>query len=96
MMMGVASRAMHKQLAATVLGSSSSFIRLISEEQLGASEDQLQEMFQRNMAKASRRKPEDERPTILTTRREALRLYREILRYSNLFVWKVVSMVWLV
>lgn len=27
-------------------------------------------------------------PRILTTRREALSLYREVLRYSNLFVWR--------
>ncbi|GAX72838.1 hypothetical protein CEUSTIGMA_g293.t1 [Chlamydomonas eustigma] len=38
------------------------------------------------MAKASRKFQEG--PRILTTRREALHLYREIRRYTNLFVWK--------
>jgi hypothetical protein len=60
-------------------------LRLISEEQLNASQDHLQELFHRNMEKASRKRPE---VPVRTTRREALSLYREVLRYSNLFVWK--------
>ena len=63
-------------------------IRHISEEQLGADADAVADLFQRNLLHASRKKPEDGRPAILTTRREALVLYREVLRYSNLFVWK--------
>lgn len=62
--------------------------RCISEEQLNASQDHLQELFHRTLDNASRRKPQDGRPAFLTTRREALSLYREVLRYSNLFVWK--------
>jgi hypothetical protein len=31
---------------------------------------------------------EQSRGRLLTTRREALSLYREVLRYSNLFVWR--------
>ncbi|PNH07210.1 hypothetical protein TSOC_006313 [Tetrabaena socialis] len=63
-----------------------SCVRSISEEQLGASADHVADLFERNLLKASRKKP-DEPPRILTTRREALSLYREILRYSNLFAW---------
>lgn len=70
------------------VASSFGSLRHISEEQLNASQDHLADLFQRNMDKAIRKKPEDGRPAVLTTRREALRLYREILRYSNLFVWK--------
>lgn len=71
-----------------LLNANVSGLRFISEEQLNASQDHLEELFKRNLENASRKKPEDGRPTLLTTRREALRLYREILRYSNLFVWK--------
>ncbi|KAG2449046.1 hypothetical protein HYH02_005795 [Chlamydomonas schloesseri] len=61
-------------------------VRHISEEQLGASADQVADLFERNLLKASRKKP-DQPPRILTTRREALSLYREIWRYSALFLW---------
>lgn len=60
-------------------------IRWISEEQLNASQDHPDDLFHRTLQNASRKK--SDRP-ILTTRREALALYREVLRYSNLFVWK--------
>lgn len=36
----------------------------------------------------TRRSSDGQRPPLLTTRREALALYRLALRYSNLFVWK--------
>ncbi len=61
--------------------------RSISEEQLGADAERVADLFERSLLKASRKKP-DEPPRFLTTRREALSLYREILRYSNLFVWR--------
>ncbi|KAL6751557.1 hypothetical protein V8C86DRAFT_2776594 [Haematococcus lacustris] len=61
--------------------------RCISEEQLNASPEHLQDLFRRNLDKASRKRPEGGQ-VVRTTRREALALYREILRYSNLFVWK--------
>ena len=61
--------------------------RGISEEQINADGSTVAELFEKNMAKASRKR-NDEPPRILTTRREALHLYREILRYSNLFVWR--------
>ncbi len=61
--------------------------RCISEEQINADGSTVAELFEKNMAKASRKR-NDEPPRILTTRREALHLYREILRYSNLFVWR--------
>lgn len=39
--------------------------------------------------KAEREQQRQQAPSrLLTTRREALALYREVLRYSNLFVWK--------
>lgn len=48
----------------------------------------MADLFEKNMAKASRKRDSNAAPRILTTRREALHLYREILRYSNLFVWR--------
>lgn len=53
---------------------------------MNASQEHLEDLFTKNLDKASRKKPEG--PRLLTTRREALSLYREVLRYSNLFVWK--------
>mmetsp|Transcript_16313 Transcript_16313/g.35283 ORF Transcript_16313/g.35283 Transcript_16313/m.35283 type:complete len:188 (+) Transcript_16313:46-609(+) len=63
-------------------------VRNISEEKLNEDGDQVADLFARNLAKASRKREDAPGPRILTTRREALHLYREILRYSNLFVWK--------
>lgn len=63
-------------------------VRHISEEQLAGDADAVADLFERSLLKASRKKPEDGRPAVLTTRREALSLYREALRYSNLFVWR--------
>lgn len=62
--------------------------RGISEQQLNADGAQVADLFEKNMAKASRKRDSEAAPRILTTRREALHLYREILRYSNLFVWR--------
>lgn len=70
--------------------------RWLSDDQLHADGSRVADLFEKNMSQASRKKPildSSGRPisgsiTILTTRREALHLYREILRYSNLFVWK--------
>ena len=72
--------------------------RHISEEQINADGSTVAELIEQNMAKASRRRPNEASssysppvggpPRLLTTRREALHLYREIMRYSNLFVWK--------
>lgn len=72
--------------------------RHISEEQINADGATVAELFEQNMSKASRRRPHEASssyssteggpPRLLTTRREALHLYREIMRYSNLFVWK--------
>ena len=71
-------------------------LRWISDDQLNADGDRVADLFEKNMSQASRKKPildSSGRPMngsnpLLTTRREALHLYREILRYSNLFVWK--------
>ncbi|KAG1670888.1 hypothetical protein FOA52_000390 [Chlamydomonas sp. UWO 241] len=60
----------------------------ISEEQLAADGDMVADLFERSMTKASRKKGYVGSGRVLTVRREALALYREILRYSNLFVWK--------
>jgi hypothetical protein len=52
---------------------------------IGAGEDEVAEMLDRQVVKGA--KFVDGRPAVLTTRREALSLYREVLRWSNLFVW---------
>jgi len=55
---------------------------------IGADEGELADMLDATLAD-SPRTSDDGRPTrLLTTRREALALYREVLRYSNLFVWR--------
>jgi hypothetical protein len=51
----------------------------------GAGDDEVAEMLDRTVVKGA--KFVDGRPAVLTTRREALSLYREILRWSNVFVW---------
>lgn len=60
-------------------------VRAISEERLNASPEHLEDLFQRSLSRASRRRSQG---VLLTTGREALALYREVLRYSNLFVWR--------
>lgn len=65
-------------------GGSSSWVpvRFLSEEQLNASTDSVGELFKNSITNKSRRlEGVDGRPVILTTRREALGLYREVLRY---------------
>ncbi|CAL5222716.1 g5119 [Coccomyxa viridis] len=57
--------------------------RLCSSIVFGPDSGQLQEIIGRNLSKEGKVAP----PTVVTTRREALGLYREILRYSRLFVW---------
>lgn len=42
----------------------------------------------RSQDKTSRREADDSPTRILTTRREALALYREILRITSLFEWR--------
>lgn len=54
---------------------------------LGATSSEVEELIENNLDKSYRRK--EESPfQVLTTRREALSLYRDILRWSLLFVWK--------
>eukprot|EP00877_Chromochloris_zofingiensis_P002936 jgi/Chrzof1/12643/Cz07g02040.t1 len=60
--------------------------RRYSDSKLDASQEDVAELLEATVVKAPKRKEED-RPKLLTTRREALSLYREVLRYSNLFVW---------
>ncbi|KAF5838238.1 hypothetical protein DUNSADRAFT_3218 [Dunaliella salina] len=63
--------------------------RSISEENLGAGgQAQIDDVLERQSRNASRKKEHGVPHLLLTTRRESLALYREILRYSNLFVWK--------
>mmetsp|Transcript_23126 Transcript_23126/g.68738 ORF Transcript_23126/g.68738 Transcript_23126/m.68738 type:complete len:202 (-) Transcript_23126:1489-2094(-) len=64
--------------------------RRIRDEQLAADGDSVADLFERSVKSASRRRPgaADVPPRLLSVRREALSLYREILRYSNLFVWR--------
>lgn len=54
---------------------------------IGADEGEVAEMLESTIVRGPKIR-EDGRPMILTTRREALALYREVLRYSNLFVWR--------
>jgi len=56
---------------------------------IGADEGEVAEMLEASIVRGPQRKEDSAgRPNILTTRREALALYREVLRYSNLFVWR--------
>lgn len=64
---------------------------------IGADEDAVAALFDGALGPAAglhdpRRKrvkdPDADRPKLLTARREALALYREVLRTSNLFVWR--------
>ena len=52
---------------------------------IGADSDEVADLLDRTVVKGA--KFGEGRPAVLTTRREALSLYREILRWSNLFVW---------
>lgn len=52
---------------------------------IGADADEVADLLDRTVVKGSKF---TDRPAVLTTRREALSLYREILRWSNLFVWR--------
>lgn len=63
------------------------FVRFIREEQLQASADAVAELLESVVQKARKKKDVD-KPKILTTRREALSLYREVLRVSRMFVWR--------
>jgi hypothetical protein len=74
--------------AALASGTSLQQVRCISEEQLGASPERVAELFERSLQRATRKRAEPQPPGLLTTRRESLGLYREILRYSALFVWR--------
>lgn len=59
---------------------------------IGADPEQVADLLESNIYRPNRAEREQLRKTsryrLLTTRREALSLYREVLRYSNLFVWK--------
>jgi hypothetical protein len=55
---------------------------------VGADEGEVAEMIEASLVPRGRRTRESGRPMLLTTRREALALYRDVLRYSNLFVWR--------
>jgi hypothetical protein len=63
----------------------------VGEGRIGADDGQVAELLEANLARPARRRKEDapqHHPRVLTARREALALYREVLRYSNLFVWR--------
>lgn len=61
---------------------------------IGADEGEVAELLEASIARgpearaAARADATSARPRLLTARREALALYREVLRYSNLFVWR--------
>jgi hypothetical protein len=59
------------------------------EGKIGADDGEVAELLDASIVRGPQRKEDAAgRPRILTTRREALALYREVLRYSNLFVWR--------
>lgn len=60
---------------------------------IGADADEVADLLDSSIyhpTKAEREQQREQAPLrrLLTTRREALSLYREVLRYSNLFVWR--------
>lgn len=64
---------------------------------IGADEGEVAELIEASLAPRGKRSggaaadaasSSSAAPRVLTTRREALSLYREVLRYSNLFVWR--------
>lgn len=64
------------------------FLRHISEEQLNAPPERVAELLEKSILRAPKKKEDRTRAAIITTRREALSLYRSVWRWSNLFVWK--------
>jgi len=67
--------------------------RLFSDQvegKVNADPDEVAELIESSIVRPSKASREQHQSPIklLTTRREALSLYREILRYSNLFVWR--------
>jgi hypothetical protein len=59
---------------------------------IGADPEEVADLLEANIYQPTKAEREQQRQQarvrLLTTRREALSLYREVLRYSNLFVWK--------
>lgn len=56
---------------------------------IGADADEVAELIESTIVRPSKADDAQKSPAkLLTTRREALSLYREVLRYSNLFVWR--------
>lgn len=55
---------------------------------IGATASEVEELIDRNLDNKYRSKEDVSPLQVLTTRREALSLYRDILRWSLLFVWK--------
>lgn len=64
---------------------------------INADADEVAELIESNIVRPSRAEREQQQQQsvrrLLTTRREALSLYREVLRYSNLFVHRLVALV---
>eukprot|EP00239_Pterosperma_sp_CCMP1384_P007609 CAMPEP_0197844022 /NCGR_PEP_ID=MMETSP1438-20131217/988_1 /TAXON_ID=1461541 /ORGANISM="Pterosperma sp., Strain CCMP1384" /LENGTH=247 /DNA_ID=CAMNT_0043454547 /DNA_START=32 /DNA_END=775 /DNA_ORIENTATION=+ len=71
---------------ASVSPRSNVFVRCYSLDR--ADSDQAEEFIERHLAKAETGKPKETASNILTTRREALSLFRSVLRASRLFVWR--------
>jgi hypothetical protein len=63
------------------------FFRGCSSVKFDGGQDDVAELFEKHTDKTVKRN-QDGRPRVVTTRREALALYRMALRWSNLFVWK--------
>lgn len=68
-----------------------SSVRAYSPIFFNATDGEVEELIEKSLDKTKTRKkdePPEQHAKILTTRREALSLYREILRYTSLFDWK--------
>lgn len=61
--------------------------RFESSIKFDASQDDVAEIIDRTLDKRPQKKVDDSHPQVLTTRREALSLYREIMRITALFDW---------
>ncbi|KIZ02295.1 hypothetical protein MNEG_5664 [Monoraphidium neglectum] len=61
---------------------------MFSDGKIGADDGEVADLIESTIVRGPKKRDGSQRPLLLTTRREALALYRDVLRYSNLFVWR--------